>query len=198
MPRKSDRFNESKIISNKIIVLQTIENKTYKQAAVLLYLKNIERDTPPQYFSNIRFYASSLKSLIQLIENPESMGHLPFTYVAELHIAIDKMYRNFVKSFPILKANSQTDATLAKLLSIKNESILGKPIFFKTPVTKNAVIDYLQRNSNIYDWNTDFLYQVMFQCDCAKKQLLGSYAELDYPFEVDEYMVERFLNGKFW
>jgi hypothetical protein len=120
----------------------------------------------------VSFYGVKARDIVKFIEHPEKCGNWPFDFVGQVMESIKKIKKKYVIPYPTIEKQTEEDRVLSRLLS-KNEFLcFGTTSFFKGYVNVEHVIQYMERNEAIKNWNAYFLCNVMAETQRVKAFLL--------------------------
>jgi hypothetical protein len=142
--------------------------------SVLDYLQK-EKAQYPEVYSKLMIKATNPNDIAKYIKNDEIIRRWDFEYYHRVELAIDYIYDDLIMGyeFPKIEAQTLEDVTLAKIL--KNPEI-WVPIssdFLFGYVTLSHIIAFLNRDNEIFNWNTRFLILVMKNVTKVKELLLN-------------------------
>ncbi len=137
---------------------------------VIRYLNNCKIQYGELY-SSLGLWGVRPDSIIKYLGSPESFYHKKQQYIDDLEDAIDKIYNKSIIETPEIGEQQLEDVILAKVL--RNVSwVFDRSDFLPRPITKNHIIQYLERSKIIYQWNNDFLWMVKRYAQKTKDYLL--------------------------
>lgn len=144
---------------------------TKKQANVLDYLKNMKKYCP-LYYEHLRTFGVAPNDIIKVIENPDACGRWKFDYVGMVFQAIDKIDKYYLIPFPEIEKQTEEDRVISNILRKNSYYCFGTNTFFDELVKVNHIIDYMERNKVIYEWNAHFVLCVQQEVKRVKEFLL--------------------------
>lgn len=149
----------------------TITEISEKDKQVLDYVKS-ELDRYANQNTVLIFFGVSAKDMVKFIERPEACGKWPFEFVCQMTKAIDKTHKKYIIPYPEIEDQTEEDRVIAKILMKNNLFKFGTNTFFKNGITVQHVIQYLERDSSIYNWNAIFAVQVQQEVIRVKEFIL--------------------------
>ena len=142
-----------------------------KEVKVLKYLKN-EQKFVSENNVIVSYYGVSAKDIIKFIEHPELCGRWPFDYVFQIENTITKISKKYIIDFPQIEIQTEEDRVLSKLLKKNNFLAFGTNTFFDKIVTVKHVIQFMERDPIIYEWNAYFVWLVSHVVLRVKEKLI--------------------------
>ncbi len=150
--------------------MTTVEiNET--EARVLEYLRKYKKFLP-EYFDKLVIFGARANDIVKIIQNPDACGHWRFDYVYTVFEAIKKINKKYLIPFPEIEEQTEEDRVISYILKKNAQLCLGTTDFFKGTVNVNHVIEFMERNPVIYDWNADFVLNVQYEVMRVKNFLL--------------------------
>ena len=144
---------------------------TTEEATVLVYLKNM-RKYSPENFKLLICYTVRADTLIKFLEDPDSFGDHDFVYVGSIFKAIRKLAKNYLLPFPEIEEQTEEDRVISKLLRKGSVYYNCESEYISKLVNINHVIKYMERNPEIYDWNSYLIIRVQQEVKRVKEKLL--------------------------
>ena len=142
-----------------------------KYDSVLTYLKKFKFYNKSGYEYLILFGVNP-NDIIKYIEHPEKCGNWPFDFVCQVESAITKISKKYLIDFPIIELQTDEDRVLSKLLRKNNFFSFFTNIFNSRMVSIHHIIQFMERDPIIFEWNADFVWQVSQEVIKVKKELL--------------------------
>jgi len=141
------------------------------QMFVLTYLKKMKLHNKSAY-DKIIIFGAKPHDIIKFIERPEDCGRWPIDFVYKVQSTIPKISKMFLIDFPKIEQQTEEDRILSKLLRKNNFPNFDADTFFGIMVSVNHVIQFLERDPVIYEWNAFFVLQVSEEVIRVKEKLL--------------------------
>lgn len=136
---------------------------------VLAFLKNMKQYAP-ENFDYLIYFGALAREMIKFMEHPEKYGDFDFGFVCSLFRAIDKTFQHYVMERPEIPAQTEEDRILSSILIIAEYNFLtaytNNRLF-----NKSHLINYLKRDSVIYNWNGWLLLNIQKEVEEMKKEM---------------------------
>ncbi|MHB1197225.1 MAG: hypothetical protein ACYC0A_10335 [Lutibacter sp.] len=142
-----------------------------KYESVLTYLKKYKLYNKSAYEYLILFGVNP-NDIIKFMEHPEKCGNWPFDFVCQVESAIAKIDKKYLIDFPKIDLQTEEDRVLSKLLRKNNFFSFFTYIFNSKMVSIQHIIQFMERDPIIFEWNADFVWQVSQEVNQVKNKLL--------------------------
>ncbi|TRX16124.1 hypothetical protein FNW25_01740 [Flavobacterium franklandianum] len=138
---------------------------------VVTYLKKFKLHHKALY-DRLIIFGVKPNDVIKYLEQPEQCGNWPFDFVCEMASVIPKISKKYLIDFPIIELQTEEDRVISKLLRKNNLLAFDIKIYLNKMVSVNHLIQFMERDPIIYEWNAYFVWQVSQEVIEVKEKLL--------------------------
>ena len=149
------------------ISVEQIEN------AVLHYLENY-KSISENSFSKLILFGVKANDILRYLQNSQVTERWGEEFTDAVYLAIERIYEKYLIPFPVIPELTEIDIFISKMLIKRGWMVLGGTNFFFSPVEMRHVIKYLQRDKEIYTWNSYFIKQIQMEYIRVIEHLAGA------------------------